>query len=361
VPGIDFTNDPLLQARLFSYLDTQLIRLGGPNFTQIPVNRPVADVRNHQRDGYHQMAVHQGQAAYHPNSLGGGCPVLAGEGGAFTHYQEYVDGGKIRRRSPSFGDHYSQATLFWNSMAYWEKEHIVAAFRFELGKVAHRHIREGVVEHLNHVDHELAVQVAEGVGVDPPAAAPVTNHGRSSPALSQANQPTDTINGRKIAILAAEGVDGDDVHTVQEALVAEGAVCEVIGPCEGRVDVAGNGAVEVAHALPTVGSVLYDAVVLPGGKESLGHLIADGDAVHFVADAFKHGKAIGALGEGIELLNAARIHGIRLANTEENKVADRGVVTQTMADGVSDDFLDALIQAVSAHRHWSRPFAGIAA
>ncbi|MGH3391815.1 MAG: catalase [Actinomadura sp.] len=365
VPGIDFTNDPLLQARLFSYLDTQLIRLGGPNFTQLPVNRPVADVRNHQRDGYHQMAINEGQAAYHPNSLGGGCPVLAGEGGAYTHYQEQIDGSKIRKRSPSFGDHYSQATLFWNSMADWEKEHIVAAFRFELGHVAHRHIREGVVEHLNHVDHELAVRVAEGVGVDPPATTVVANHGRSSPALSQANQPTETIAGRKVAILVAEGVDAGDVGTVREALTTDGAICEVLGPREGAVDAAGDGAgdrvVEVTHALPTVGSVLYDAVVVPGGKESVSALTADGDAVHFVAEAFKHGKAIGALGAGIGLLEAARIRGVRLANAHESEAADLGVITQTAEGGAGSGFLGALTQAIAAHRHWNRPMEGVPA
>jgi catalase len=361
VPGIDFTNDPLLQARLFSYLDTQLIRLGGPNFTQIPVNRPVADVRNHQRDGYHQMAINEGQAAYHPNSLGGGCPALAGEGGAFTHYQEQIDGSKIRKRSTSFADHYSQATLFWNSMADWEKEHIVAAFRFELGHVTHRYIRERVVEHLNHVDHELAVRVAEGVGVAPPATAAVANHGRSSPALSQARQPTDTVAGRKVAILATEGVDADEITRVREALAADGATCEVIGPREGTVNGVGNGAVEVEHALPTVGSVLYDAVVIPDGKESASALTADGDALHFVAEAYKHGKAIGALGTGIGLIEAARIHGVRLANIHESDVADRGVITQTAGDGVSDDFLGELTRAIAAHRHWNRPMNGIPA
>ncbi|MBV8932289.1 MAG: catalase, partial [Kutzneria sp.] len=144
VPGIDFTNDPLLQARNFSYLDTQLIRLGGPNFAQIPVNRPVALVSNDHRDGYHQHRIHQGRASYLPNTLGGGCPAVGD--GAYTHYQEKVEGTVIRRRSKSFGDHYGQATLFWNSMSMPEREHIVAAFRFELNKVGHRPIRQAVVD-----------------------------------------------------------------------------------------------------------------------------------------------------------------------------------------------------------------------
>jgi catalase len=145
VPGIDFTNDPLLQARNFSYLDTQLLRLGGPNFAHIPVNRPVAPVHNNQRDGFQQHQIHQGRTSYFKNSLGGGCPAITGEfPEVFAHYQEKVEGAKIRGRSESFKDFYSQATLFWNSMSGPEKQHIVAAFRFELGKVDHVEIRAAV-------------------------------------------------------------------------------------------------------------------------------------------------------------------------------------------------------------------------
>ncbi|MER5324765.1 catalase [Streptosporangium roseum] len=341
VPGIDFTNDPLLQARLFSYLDTQLIRLGGPNFPQIPINRPVAEVRNHHRDGYHQMTIPQGQASYHPNSLGGGCPAVGGEG-AYTHYQERVDGNKIRKRSESFGDHYSQATLFWNSMAGWEKEHIVAAFRFELGKVVHLHIREGVVRNLNQVDHDLAVMVAEGVGVEPPTEAAVPNHGHGSPALSQDHDPVQTVATRKIAILAADGVDAAQVEGVRTALTTEGAVCEVLAARDGAVRGAGGEQVPVTRALNTVASVLYDAVVVPGGEASVRALSEDGDAVHFVSEAFKHGKAIGALGAGAELLEAARI----------GSPPEPGVVTG--ADGDLEGFTSAFAAAAAAHRHPAR-------
>ncbi|GAA4615589.1 catalase [Actinoallomurus liliacearum] len=355
VPGIDFTNDPLLQARLFSYLDTQLIRLGGPNFTQLPVNRAVADVRNHQRDGYHQSMVHTSRAAYHPNSLSGGCPAVVAEG-AFTHYQERVDGNKIRKRSESFADHYSQATLFWNSMSDWEKEHIVSAFRFELGKVDHRPIREGVVANLNNVDHDLAVAVAEGVGVEPPAQ-PTTNHGRTSPALSQANAPHDSIETRKIAILAADGVDTGDVRSLREALSAVGAIPEVLAARDGTVE-GSEGPVEVTRALPTVGSVLYDAVIVPGGKESVTALEADGSAVQFVAEAFKHGKAIGAIGDGIRLLSSARLNGVN--NHGEALTADQGVVMQS-ASGVTGEFVEQFVMAVAAHRHHNRDLAPVPA
>ncbi|RFS85178.1 catalase [Actinomadura spongiicola] len=356
VPGIDFTNDPLLQARLFSYLDTQLIRLGGPNFPQIPVNRPVVEVRNHHRDGYHQMDLHEGRASYHKNSLSGGCPAVGGEG-SFTHYQERVDGHKIRKRSESFADHYSQATLFWNSMADWEKEHIVGAFRFELGKCEHRHIREGVVGHLNHVDHDLAVQVAAGVGVEAPAAPATPNHGRGSPALSQANSATDSVRGRKIAILAADGVDSAAVAAVGDALMEAGAVCEILAAHAGFVQAANGGQVEVTRAMPTVASVLYDAVLVPGGEQSVRALAGDGDAVHFVAEAFVHCKAIGALDAGIGLLERAGITGVEFASNG-GTVSDTGVVT---GEGPGGDFSARLIDAVKAHRHWTRRKAHVPA
>ncbi|GAA4238039.1 catalase [Actinomadura meridiana] len=347
VPGIDFTDDPLLQARLFSYLDTQLIRLGGPNFPQIPVNRPVADVHNHHRDGYHQMDVHQGQASYHKNSLSGGCPVVGGEG-SYTHFPERVDGAKIRKRSASFADHYSQATLFWNSMSDWEKGHIVGAFRFELGKCDHKHVREGVVEQLNHVDHDLAVQVADGVGVEPPQAPAGANHGRTSPALSQENLGSDSVQGRKVAILAADGVDSAAVAAVGDALKDAGAICEVLAAKDGFVQAANGGRVEVTRAMSTVASVLYDAVLVPGGERSVETLAEDGDALHFVAEAFVHCKPIGALDAGIDLLGRAGITGVSSA---EGTVSEGGVVTGT---GPGGDFSAALIDAMKAHRHWRR-------
>ncbi|MEW2353716.1 catalase [Spirillospora sp. NPDC029432] len=349
VPGVDFTNDPLLQGRNFSYLDTQLIRLGGPNFPQIPVNRPVADVRNHHRDGYHQMGIHGARSAYHKNTLSGGCPAIA-DAGVYRHYAEKVDGHKIRKRSESFKDFYSQATLFWNSMAAFEKEHIVAAFRFELGKCETMAIREGVVEHLNHVDHELAVQVAKGIGVAPPVSAKTPNHGRTSPALSQANAPKDSVKGRKVAVLVADGVDSGAVAAVGEALVDAGAVYEILAAAEGAVQSANGGQVEITKAMNTMASVLYDAVVVPGGAESVRALKADGLAVHYVAEAFKHGKAIGVVDEGVELLERAGIRGVDVAT--EGVLSDRGVVSRRGGSGA--DFPGQLIKAIAAHRHWDR-------
>lgn len=208
VPGIDFTNDPLLQARNFSYLDTQLIRLGGPNFSQLPVNRPVTPARTNHRDGYHQTMLHKG-TNYSPNSLGGGCPALAGaDGYAFSHYAERVEGHKIRKRSESFKDFYSQAALFWNSMSAWEKRHIVDAFRFELGKVAAVHVRERTVEQLAQIDYDLASQVAQGIGVAMPEPGANNHKPQASPALSQENLQGDgSIRTRQIAVLVTDGVD----------------------------------------------------------------------------------------------------------------------------------------------------------
>ncbi|MGI5202592.1 catalase [Spirillospora sp. CA-108201] len=348
VPGIDFTDDPLLQARLFSYLDTQLIRLGGPNFPQIPVNRPVAPVRNHHRDGYHQMDIHQGGRATTRTRCRGGRPAVGGEG-SYVHYPERVDGNKIRKRAESFADHYSQATLFWNSMSDWEKEHIVGAFRFEFGKCDHRHIREGVIEHLGRVDHDLAVQVAAGVGVQPPQEGATASHGRSSPALSQAGARADSVRGRKIAVLVADGADPGAVAAVGDVLTEAGAVVEVLAAKDGFVQAADGGRIEVTRAMPTVASVLYDAVLVPGGEQSAGTLAQDGHAVHFVAEAFVHCKAIGALDAGIGLLERAGIDGVRFSDGAT--VSDAGVVTGRCAGG---DFPAELVASVAAHRHWTR-------
>ncbi|RKN40086.1 catalase [Streptomyces hoynatensis] len=354
VPGIDFTNDPLLQGRNFSYLDTQLIRLGGPNFEQLPVNRPVAPVRNNQRDGYGQHRIHPGQAAYAPNSLGGGCPALASpDAGAYTHHQERVDGVKIRKRSESFADHYSQATLFWNSMAGWEKEHIVAGYRFELGKVLSMEVRERTVGRLNHIDHELATRVAEGIGVTPPAEPAVANHGRSSPALSQANSPTDSIATRRVALLAADGVAESDVAALREVLGRGGAVVEVLAAHDGTVRSAEGGEVPVDRAMQTMSSVLYDAVCVPGGEKCARALAEDGLARFYVTEAFKHGKAVAALGSGVSLLEELRLPGVRLAGDGGRLVDEKGVVTAT-DPAAAAEAAEAFAVALAYHRHWTR-------
>ncbi|WP_436775907.1 catalase [Yinghuangia sp. YIM S09857] len=340
VPGVDFTNDPLLQARLFSYLDTQLIRLGGPNFAQLPVNRPVADVHNNQRDGYHQMRLHRGRSSYSENSLGMGCPAAAGPDDGYQHLQETVDGAKIKRRSPSFGDHFTQAALFWRSLADWERDHVVDAFRFELGKCDTKTIREDVVAQLAHVDQDLAARVADGLGLDAPS--PVQTASPSpSPALSMDNLAGDAgVATRKIAVIAADGADAGPLTGAMQAMAERGAVCEVVAPHQGTLDTA-DGPVEALRSLLTMGSPLYDAVLVAGGSRAVTTLLGDPSAAEFLGDAYRHGKAIGALGDGSRLLEAAGV-----------PTTGRGIVTDERTD--ISGFVEAFADAVSAHRHWSR-------
>ncbi|WP_216205435.1 catalase [Amycolatopsis aidingensis] len=352
VPGIDFTNDPLLQARNFSYLDTQLIRLGGPNFAQLPVNRPIAPVHTNQRDGYGQQDIHKGQTSYFKNSLGGGCPALA-ESGAFRHYTERVDGHKIRERSESFTDHYSQARLFWNSMSEVEAEHIVAAYRFELGKVVDKEVRARTVAQLNNIDHDLARRVAEGVGVTAPAPSEQQGHQRSSPALSQLNAPMDTITTRRIAVLAADGVDATGVRRLAGALREQGAVVEVLAPTEGELSAGHGEPITADRAINTMASVLYDAVVAPCGPDSAATLSTDGYAVHFIAEAYKHAKPVAGFGSGIDLLRRA---GVTDGLADGPRVrTEHGVVTSTAAENsLPEDFFAAFAGELAKHRIWSR-------
>lgn len=356
VPGIDFTNDPLLQFRNFSYLDTHLIRLGGPNFAQLPVNRPVAEVRNNQHDGYGQHVIPQGRSSYYKNSIGGGCPALADEN-VFRHYTQRVDGVAMRKRAKSFENHYSQARMFWKSMSAVEAEHIVAAFAFELGKVEVPEIRSAVAAQLARVDHELATRVAAKLGLPEPPDEVVDGAVVASPALSQIGGG-DTIASRKIAVLAADGVDIVGTQRFTELMERRGAVVEVLAPVAGGSLQGGSGGeLPVDRAFTTMASVLYDAVVVACGPRSVSTLSHDGYAVHFVVEAYKHLKPIGAFGAGIDLLRAAHIEN-RLASEGDaatDVVSDQAVVTTTAAaDTLPDEFVDELAAALARHRCWQR-------
>jgi catalase len=370
VPGIDFTNDPLLQARLFSYLDTQITRLGGPNFVQIPINRPIAPVDNHQQDGFHQHRIPRGKVNYTPNSLGGGCPMAAGAAG-FVHYPEQLDAPKVRMRSESFGDHYSQATLFWESMSMPEKEHIVKAAVFELGKVATKAIRERMLEHFGRVDADFARMVAAGLGMNAHAGLGTTVRNAAhavaqklstkrsvdkSPALSMENTVKPGIRTRRIAILAEDGVSEAELSAVRAALAAEGAETHVISTTLGTLKTAEGGAVEVDFSSVHVGSVLYDAVYVPGGSASVEAMKKMGDPIHFLNESFRHHKPIGATGEGAELIAASQIKGVTVASAQGagKLFSEKGVVT---VRGASDlkPFITAFIEAITQHRHWDRP------
>jgi catalase len=365
VPGIDFTNDPLLQGRLFSYLDTQLIRLGGPNFHEIPINRPVAAVHNNQRDGYMRQTINRGQTSYEPNSLRGGCPFQAGaDMSGFTSYAERIDAKKIRERSPSFFDHFSQAAMFFQSQTEPEQNHIIKALRFELGKLETPHIRERMLYLLAQVDKTLAERVAAGLGAsvprkldkpmnmsfpadaDPRKFQPqkITQPVETSDRLSMIVNPnfTDkTIKTRKIAFLVGDGFDDQSLLEMKKALLTAGALAMTVAPHLGEITGAGGERVKADFSLLTAASVLFDAVYVPGGDDSVAALSGEPDATNFLREAYQHCKTIGAFGAGVDLLEAAGIAG-----------EEEGVVTQR--EGNVTDLSGPFIDAMAEHRHWTR-------
>jgi catalase len=341
VPGIDFSNDPLLQGRLFSYTDTQLSRLGGPNFHELPINRTVAPVHNNQRDGMHRMSINPGPVSYHKNSLAGNSPEPASEGeGGYAHYQEKVDGRKVRQRSESFKDHYSQAKLFWNSMTEVEKEHIIQAFHFEVGKVKSKDVQQQIVEMFSNVDVELAKTIAMGVGVNPPANKSEVQMDLASPALSQEQMKVNTAATRKVAILAADGFNGSEVNQLLESFKSASITAEFISHNRGVVTSSEGQQVEVNQTFLTADSVLFDAVYVAGGQESVDALMASKEPIYFVDEAYNHFKAIGAGKEGAEILSKAGI----VSNDPAS-----GIVAVTDKNNGS-----AFIEAIAKHRHWKR-------
>lgn len=355
VPGIDFTNDPLLQGRLFSYLDTQLIRLGGPNFHEIPINRPLAPVHNNQRDGYHRMTIDRGRVSYFPNSLQGNTPQPATDAeGGYVHHAEKVDGHKIRQRSDSFNDHYRQATLFWNSMSVAEKQHIIDAFHFEVGGVMDKQIKQRVVDMFNNVDGQLAAQIASGIGASAPANPGGTGVTATSPAVSQEHTIKEART-RKVAILMENGFNFPEVTQVMEALKGAGVHAEIISKNQGMLTSVDGRQLEVNKNYFSAGSIMYDAVYVTGGRQCVDTLLTHGDALHFVNEAFKHAKAIGATNEGVDLLAASQIRGATLAKTETyaELVNELGVVTIRNAADMGY-FSQKFIEAIAQHRHWIR-------
>ncbi|MGI2902152.1 catalase [Tolypothrix sp. VBCCA 56010] len=360
VPGIDYSNDPLLQARLLSYHDTQIHRLGSANFESLPINRAVCPVHNNDRDGIMQMKINKGKTNYFPNSLGGGCPMMSPESmGGYAHYMQKVEGHKIRQRSDSFSDHFSQATLFWNSLSKPEKEHLVKAAQFELGKVETKEVQQRMVELFNNVDHELAKLVAMGIGVAAPTQAVTQNHGRTSPALSienNPNQPEKTIKGRRIAILAADGFDGSQLMEIKQALKSGGAQAEIVSKFKGMIKSADGKEVEVKKTFLTAASVMYDAVYIPGGKESIETLKKEGDVVEFINDTLKHYKAIAATGEAVDLLMMApesKAMALDKAQSNGHVTSDNGVIASRNADNIKN-VAQEFVQAIAQHRHWTR-------
>ena len=351
VPGIDFSNDPLLAGRIHSYVDTQITRLGGPNFHEIPINAPVAPVHNNQRDGLHRQAIPRGRVAYEPNSLGGGCPFQAGAKG-FVSFPEPVRQDKLRGKPEKFAEHYGQAALFYNSQTDWEKAHIVAAFRFELSKLTVPAIRLRMLASLRNVDESLASQVAAGLGMALPEPLPVLKRVRKpevsiSPALSLTARPGETgIRTRRVAILIAGGIDGEPMLQLHAALLAAGAVPRFVASRLGSYATASGSAIEADASMENCPHVLFDALILPAGAAAVASLSADAATSEFVTNQYRHGKTILALGESVALLESAGIP-LALANGE----ADPGLLVR---DGNAGGVAKAFMNALGRHRHPER-------
>ena len=353
VPGIDFSNDPLLAGRIHSYVDTQITRLGGANFHEIPINAPLVPVNNNQRDGLHRQAIPRGKVAYEPNSLGGGCPFQAGTAG-FVSFPEPLEGDKLRGKPEKFADHYTQATLFYESQTEVEKAHLIGGFRFELSKLTVPAIRERMLASLVNVSAEMAAKIADGLGMKVPEAMPkalaksLPPEVLKSPALSLTALPGDGgIRSRKVAILVADGVHGASIVAVQAALTAAGAIACVIAPRPGPVNTADGESVEATATLENSPPVLFDALVLPDGSDGVALLARHGQTQEFVTNQYRHGKAILALGAAKALLDKAGI-----TNTLASGQPDPGIVlagADTLEDGAA-----AFIAAVGKHRHPAR-------
>jgi catalase len=314
VPGIDFTNDPLLAGRIHSYVDTQLLRLGGPNFHEIPINAPVAQVHNNQRDGFHRQAINRGRVSYEPNSLAGGCPFQAGMAG-FMSFPQPVEEHKVRGKPEKFAEHYNQATLFWNSQSDVEKMHIIRAYRFELTKVQVTAVRERVVAQLRNVAEELAEAVAEGLGMetlpDPlPKVLPRSPKPEvtKSAALSLFARPGNQgIKTRRIAVLVADGVDGETASKIHETLAEQGAVPRFVGISLGRVESMNGDPLEVEISMEAAPAAVWDAMVVPGGEAALETLSKSGHALEFLKDQYRHCKPMLLIGESSALLGEVDI------------------------------------------------------
>ncbi len=347
VPGIDVTDDPLLQARLFSYLDTQITRLGGPNHSQLPINRPHAPVNDMLRDGFHQHGVHPGVAPYRPNSLDGGCPFIAGGGdGALVEVPTEVAGRKERSAPASYDDHFSQARLFWLSMSPVEREHIIRAYTFELGKCYEQTIKERQLQCLADIDPVLCSEVATGLGLPAPEPTGVLPDAEPSPALSQVGLewPAD---GRMIGIVVGSDTDASEFASVREAVFAAGMVPLVIGPHGGKVS-----GIPVQRTFATGRSVEVDALLLADSPppapdafvardEKAGDPTAtsvDPRVTLMIEECWRHSKVVGAWGAGVA------------AVAESGADGSAGVV---LGDG-GTEVLTEVSRLLARHRVWER-------
>jgi len=349
VPGIDFSNDPLLAGRIHSYADTQLSRLGGPNFHEIPINSPLAAVANNQRDGLHRQAIHRGRVAYEPNSLAGGCPFQAGSAG-FVSFPAAVQEDKVRGKPEKFAEHYAQASLFYESQTPVERAHLAAAFRFELSKLTVPAIRTRMLSSLVNVSAELAQTVATGLGMPVPEAMPRAGKAEMrpevlvSPALSLAALPGDGgIRTRKVALLAADGAVGASLVAVRDALRSAGAVPVIVAPRLGALKCSDGVALQADGSLENSPSVLFDAVVVADGEAAVATLAGLVTTAEFLLNQHRHGKTLYALGAAAALLPM-----VGIPTTLPSGGADPGVLADVPG---LDEGIIRFIAAVGQHRH----------
>jgi catalase len=353
VPGIDFSNDPLLHGRIHSYHDTQLTRLGGPNFHEIPINASIAPVHNNQRDGMHRQAIHHGRVAYEPNSLGGGCPFQAGRAG-FSSFPEPIEASKLRGKPEKFAEHYVQARLFYESQTPVEQQHIAAAFRFELSKVTVPSIRRRMVAGLVNVSTTLASEVASGLGMEVPDALPLASDAAvspevtHSPALSLTARPGDgSIVSRKIAMLVANGIDAESVRIAQQVLAGYGAVTRLVGIRLGAVRATDGTSLDVDLTMENTPSAAFDGIILPAGDDAVTELMRDPHTGDYVRDQWRHAKTILAPAAASGILAAFGI-----ALTDAGEPAADGLVRTS--GGISVEAVETFATELAEHRHFSR-------
>ena len=365
IPGIDFSDDPVLQGRLMAYSSAQCSRLSGANFQQIPINASVCPLHNFQRGGSHQQVIHKGRAAYEPNTLNQGAEFRIDGGANSEPSAAPVNvGGKTRQRPPSFDDHFSQAALFWSNQSFAEKEHITDAFRYELSQVTVSDIQQRMVDSLAHVDAKLALRIASWLGISPPDAKAASGrlgfresipHDEYSedPSLPAATRLGAGIKSRKIAFLIADGVDAPPLRRLVADLTEAGAVCKLVAMQPGRITTAGGRQLAADHTFANMPSIMFDAVVIPGGIACASALRGSGEAVHFVLETYKYCKTICAINEGAELL--ATLGFDKSKNLDVIDLPAAGVMVMDLRKVLDGQASHDLVVAIGQHRHWDRP------
>jgi len=374
IPGIGFSDDPLLQGRNFSYFDTQISRLG-VNFAQLPINKPVCPFMNFNRDGAQNHHIHKGTVNYWPNRFDATPHARqTGESGAYHEFRENISGMKERMHAPKFKEHYNQAQLFYNSLSPHEKIHLQGAFAFELSHCEDPIVYKRMTERLTDVDLSLAQSVAKMVGGEVPETAKRQNHGKTAPRLSQTEffGENPTIVSRRIAMLIADGFDLATFTAVRAAFKSLGAITFAIAPRRHLISPGFGPAVMADNHLESMRSTLFDAVFICPGAQSILTLRENGRAVQWAREAFGHLKAIGALGDGVSFLQeAVLLPGVDLAiDQASGKIVtsygvvtgwntDAGVLKSLSIEPSETAFSSAFAYAISQHRCYEREMDGL--